>query len=304
MKYYDGEFRKALMELLTNFRKFLEQASIGSTDQNYTILVNNTIKKIDEYIKIIKPSMFDFLSVGKIEKLQEDEFLKHKAEELEQSFEERVKAETEKAIAKVKKSIREAIESEYDARLESEKALISEQLSTSISAKTEKALAKTYADRTSALEEEYADKTVALEQEFSKKTAQLEKDYAKKLKAEIDRITAELRIQLTDEITETITDALRQKLREEVKAELKQEREEKKKRKKAKKEAEAIEAVSDEQAKTVSQTETVDIQSEESPILKKPPDKKTPQVHSPIPISSEEKKYDEMDEDQNIDTVE
>ena len=116
MKYFDAEFRKALMELLNNFRKFLEQASIGSTDQNYTILVNNTIKKIDEYIKIIKPSMFDFLSVGKIEKLQEDEFLKHKAEELEQSFEERVKTETEKAIAKVEKSIREAIESEYDAR--------------------------------------------------------------------------------------------------------------------------------------------------------------------------------------------
>ena len=182
--------------------------------------------------------------------------------------------------------------------------LMSEQLSASISAKTEKALAKTYSDRTSALEEEYADKTAALEQEYSKKTAKLEKEYAEKLKAEIDRITAELRIQLTEEITETITDALRQKLREEVKAELKQEREEKKKRKKAKKEAEAIEAVSDEQAKTVSQTETVDIQSEESPILKKTPDKKTPQVHSPIPINSEEKKYDEMDEDQNIDTVE
>ena len=69
MKYYDGEFRTALIELLTSYRKFLEQASIASTDQNYTILVNNTIKKIDEYIKIIKPSMFDFLSVGKIEKL-------------------------------------------------------------------------------------------------------------------------------------------------------------------------------------------------------------------------------------------
>ena len=130
------------MELLNNFRKFLEQASIGSTDQNYTILVNNTIKKIDEYIKIIKPSMFDFLSVGKIEKLQEDEFLKHKAEELEQSFEERVKAETEKAIAKVERSIRERLESEFDARLDSEKAMLSEQLSASIGAKTEKALEK------------------------------------------------------------------------------------------------------------------------------------------------------------------
>ena len=42
-----------------------------------------------------------------------------------------------------------------------------------------------------------------LEQEYSKKTAKLEKEYSEKLKAEIDRITAELRIQLTEEITIT-----------------------------------------------------------------------------------------------------
>ena len=104
MKYYDAEFRKALMELLTSYRKFLEQASLASTEQNYTILVNNTIKKIDEYINIIKPSMFDFLSAGKIEKLQEDEFLKRKAEELEQCFEERVNSVVAEKIAELEKA--------------------------------------------------------------------------------------------------------------------------------------------------------------------------------------------------------
>lgn len=92
MKYFDGEFRKALMELLLTIRKLLEQSAIGSKDQNFTILINDIIKKIDEYSKIVKPAFFDFLEVSKIQKLQEDEFLKKKAEELEQSFEERVKA--------------------------------------------------------------------------------------------------------------------------------------------------------------------------------------------------------------------
>ena len=180
MKYFDGEFRKALMELLLTIRKLLEQSAIGSKDQNFTILINDIIKKIDEYSKIVKPAFFDFLEVSKIQKLQEDEFLKKKAEELEQSFEERVKAETEKAVAKVERSIRERLESEFDARLDSEKAMLSEQLSASIGAKTEKALAKTYSDRTSALEEEYAEKSTALEEEYSKKTGRLEKEYAEK----------------------------------------------------------------------------------------------------------------------------
>ena len=180
MKYFDGEFRKALMDLLLTIRKLLEQSAIGSKDQNFTILINDIIKKIDEYSKIVKPAFFDFLEVSKIQKLQEDEFLKKKAEELEQSFEERVKAETEKAIAKVERSIRERLESEFDSRLESEKAMLSEQLSASIGAKTEKALAKTYAERKSALEEEYAEKSTALEEEYSKKQEGLKRSMPKK----------------------------------------------------------------------------------------------------------------------------
>ena len=39
---------------------------IGSKDQNFTILINDIIKKIDEYSKIVKPAFFDFLEVSKI----------------------------------------------------------------------------------------------------------------------------------------------------------------------------------------------------------------------------------------------
>ena len=116
MKYFDTEFRKFLEDLLGAFRKFLEQARISSKDQNYIILVNETVGKVDKAVKIVKPSAFDFLFVGKIQKLQEDEFLKQKAVELEQSFEERVKAETEKAAEELRKSIRSSLEKEFEAR--------------------------------------------------------------------------------------------------------------------------------------------------------------------------------------------
>ena len=118
MKYFDGEFRKALMELLLTIRKLLEQSAIGSKDQNFTILINDIIKKIDEYSKIVKPSFFDFLEVSKIQKLQEDEFLKKKAEELEQSFEERVKAAVAEKEAELEKSIRAELEKEFEKKIE------------------------------------------------------------------------------------------------------------------------------------------------------------------------------------------
>ena len=93
MMYFDSEFRRALSEILGNYRKSLEQALIGSSDQNYTILINDRIKKIDEYQKIIKPSLLDSLTTAKIQKLQGKEFLKNKAEELEKSYEDKLKTE-------------------------------------------------------------------------------------------------------------------------------------------------------------------------------------------------------------------
>ena len=71
------------------------------------------------------------------------------------------------------------------------------------------------------------------------------REYDEKLKAEFERITAELRVQIRDELSKSMSEELSQKLRKEIKAELKQEREEKKKRKKAKKEAQAAEAAAE-----------------------------------------------------------
>jgi hypothetical protein len=217
---------------LGNYRKSLEQALIGSSDQNYTILINDRIKKIDEYQKIIKPSLLDSLTTAKIQKLQGKEFLKNKAEELEKSYEDKLKTEVAAKEQDLQKSIRETLDKEFAEKLESEKSRISDQLRVSIGEEFE----KTYAE----------------------KTAELEKDYAEKLKTETERITAELREQITAELTEELT--------EKIKAELKQQREEKKKRKKAKKEAKAAEEVLTETE------ETVISRSAENPLLTKPPD--------------------------------
>lgn len=286
MKYFDTEFRKFLEDLLGAFRKFLEQARISSKDQNYIILVNETVGKVDKAVKIVKPSAFDFLSVGKIQKLQEDEFLKQKAVELEQSFEERVKAETENAAEELRKSIRSSLEKEFEARAESEKAAITEQLKSSIGAE---------------YESEYVQKVADIEKEYAEKVAALRREYDEKLKAEIERITAEMRVQVRDELSKTMTEELSQKLRKEIKAELKQEREEKKKRKKAKKEAQVAEALA------VEQQETDNDQSQEKPVLMKPPDaQKPPSENSPAPIIRKEKDFgdDEFDNGEKIDKVE
>ena len=264
MMYFDSEFRRALSEILGNYRKSLEQALIGSSDQNYTILINDRIKKIDEYQKIIKPSLLDSLTTAKIQKLQGKEFLKNKAEELEKSYEDKLKTEVAAKEQDLQKSIRETLDKEFAEKLESEKSRIADQLRISIGEEFE----KTYAEKTAELEKEYADKISALE-----------KDYAEKLKTETERITAELREQITAELTEELT--------EKIKAELKQQREEKKKRKKAKKEAKAAEEVLTETE------ETVISQSAENPLLTKPPDSENSAI----------KKYKDLDDNQDIDRI-
>ena len=249
MMYFDSEFRRALSEILGNYRKSLEQALIGSSDQNYTILINDRIKKIDEYQKIIKPSLLDSLTTAKIQKLQGKEFLKNKAEELEKSYEDKLKTEVAAKEQDLQKSIRETLDKEFAEKLESEKSRIADQLRISIGEEFE----KTYAEKTAELEKEYADKISALE-----------KDYAEKLKTETERITAELREQITAELTE-----------------------EKKKRKKAKKEAKAAEEVLTETE------ETVISQSAENPLLTKPPDNENSAI----------KKYQDLDDNQDIDRI-
>lgn len=87
MNYYDISFRKSLLELLSSYRKMLHHAELSSTDKNYNFFITDMIKKVDETYKIVSPSPFDFLSERKLEKLQSDEFLKQKADELDRKLE-------------------------------------------------------------------------------------------------------------------------------------------------------------------------------------------------------------------------
>lgn len=86
MNYYDSNFRKNLLELLSSCRKMLRQVELSSTDKEYNFFITDMIKKVDEAYKIVSPSPFDFLSEKKLEKLQSDEFLKQKADELDKKL--------------------------------------------------------------------------------------------------------------------------------------------------------------------------------------------------------------------------
>ena len=112
MRYYDTACRNLLTEILSGYRKMLEQSMIATNDQNYQILVSDKIKKIDEILKIIKPSMFYALTVQKIEKLQTEKFLQEKEAEYKKQAEQ--------------------LQSDYDAKLEFAKREIEAQLRTQI----------------------------------------------------------------------------------------------------------------------------------------------------------------------------
>lgn len=112
MRYYDTACRNLLIEILSGYRKMLEQSMIAANDQNYQILVSDKIKKIDELLKVIKPSMFDALTVQKIEKLQTEKFLQEKEAEYKKQAEQ--------------------LQSDYDAKLELAKRQLESQLRTQI----------------------------------------------------------------------------------------------------------------------------------------------------------------------------
>ena len=113
MTYYDKAFRRSLLEPLTSYRKMLEQASVASSEQNYNILVNEKMSKVDEALKIVKPSTFDFLTERKIEKLQADEYLKERESEIQKEYE--VKLEL------AKQELRESIKAELKREREKKK---------------------------------------------------------------------------------------------------------------------------------------------------------------------------------------
>lgn len=104
-EYYDSRFRKSLLELLSSCRKMFQQIELSSTDKNYNFFITDIIKKVDEAYKIVRPSPFDFLSEGKLEKLQADEFLKQKADELDQKLQSVRKDVTNELQEKIQKEM-------------------------------------------------------------------------------------------------------------------------------------------------------------------------------------------------------
>lgn len=105
MNYYDSNFRKNLLELLSSCKKMLRQVELSSTDKEYNFFITDTIKKVDEVYKIVRPSPFDFLSERKLEKLQADEFLKQKADELDQKLQSVRKDVTNELQEKIQKEM-------------------------------------------------------------------------------------------------------------------------------------------------------------------------------------------------------
>ena len=122
MKYYDNTCRSLISELLNGYRKMLEQSMISTNEQNYQILVRDKITKIDEVLKAVKPSMFDALTVQKIEKLQSDRFLKQKAAELEADYEAKLEVAKRELEDKLRTQIEEELRNERAEKKKRKKA--------------------------------------------------------------------------------------------------------------------------------------------------------------------------------------
>ena len=125
MKYYSKEFRLFLTGLLTGYRKMIEQSLAQSQDSNYHLFANDVKKKIDEAVKILKPTAFNSTDKS-FQKLQEEveeqmqkmeESYQKKEEELRKSLEEQINARVQIA----KKEQEDSIRSELAQQFEQEK---------------------------------------------------------------------------------------------------------------------------------------------------------------------------------------
>ena len=122
MNYYDSNFRKNLLELLSSCRKMLRQVELSSTDKEYNFFITDMIKKVDEAYKIVSPSPFDFLSERKLEKLQTDKFLQQKLENVRQDVANELREKIQKEMLqqykeKLTEEIREQLTKEIRAEL-------------------------------------------------------------------------------------------------------------------------------------------------------------------------------------------
>lgn len=122
MNYYDSNFRKNLLELLSSCRKMLRQVELSSTDKEYNFFITDMIKKVDEAYKIVSPSPFDFLSERKLEKLQTDKFLQQKIESVRKDVANELREKIQKEMLqqykeKLTEEIREQLTKEIRAEL-------------------------------------------------------------------------------------------------------------------------------------------------------------------------------------------
>lgn len=131
MKYYDTIFRNNLIDILGNYRKVLSQIELSSDKSYNNIFISESIKKIDEAIKIIKPAAFDFLTEKKIEKIQTSEYYKQMEKEIEDRLKDKIRQETEQQFreklteeikAELEPKIREELKKEKEARKAKKKA--------------------------------------------------------------------------------------------------------------------------------------------------------------------------------------
>ena len=103
MNYYDSNFRKNLLELLSSCRKMLRQVELSSTDKEYNFFITDMIKKVDEAYKIVSPSPFDFLSERKLENVRQDvanELREKIQKEMLQQYKEKLTEEIREQLTK------------------------------------------------------------------------------------------------------------------------------------------------------------------------------------------------------------
>ena len=122
MKYYSKEFRIFVTGLLNGYRKMIEQSLASSKDMNYHMFANDEKKRIDEALKILKPTAFNSTD-GSFKKLQEDteEYLRQiekgyqeKEEALKKSLEEQIEARVQIAKREQEDEIRSNLAREFE----------------------------------------------------------------------------------------------------------------------------------------------------------------------------------------------
>lgn len=81
MKYYDTEYRQELLSFLDGYKNIL--LYLKNKDEGIAeVLISDSLKKLEDHVKIITPGRFDFLSPD-IKRLQEQQAKEYFSEQVE-----------------------------------------------------------------------------------------------------------------------------------------------------------------------------------------------------------------------------